>query len=167
MVSRIEIFFLVVLLFFLSRGTLQDLTRSQSRVYGQEKTLEIDSLSFKEVNQTALLHTITATHMTQYPNKTLYEHFALYGSDLTLKASRVTQKNKTLFLDDNVTIFKTGGSHYTAGNVMYDRDKRVLDLSGRFIFVDHYGELRGSQMQYSDSQKEMHGESIKASYEMK
>jgi len=166
MVSRIEIFLLAALLFFFSRGTLQDLTRNQSRANSQGKTLEIRTLSFREVNQTALLNTITAAHMTQYPDKTLYEHFALYSPDLTLKALRVIQKNKKLFLDNNVTILKADGSHYTAGNVVYDRDKRALDLSGRFSFSNRYGEVQGRQLQYCDPRKEMQGEGIRARYEI-
>ncbi len=166
MVSRIEIALLATLLFFASRAMVTDLAQKQENGTMEEKKLELFSLSFREVNQTALLHTITADHMIQYPDKALYETFALYSPDLKLLSPRAIEEKKRIYMDKHVTILKADGSRYTAGAVVYDKQRRRMELSKHFSFSDRHGTVRGTQIQYDSSQKELRGEAINARYEI-
>lgn len=166
MVSRIEVALLAALLFFASRAMVTDLAHTQEDSVTEKKKLELFSLSFREANQTALLHTITADHMIQYPDKTLYKTFALYSPELKFLSSRAIEKKRRIYLENNVTILKIDGSHYTAGAVMYDKQHRRMELSKYFSFSDRHGTVEGTQIQYDGSQKELRGEAIKARYEI-
>ena len=166
MVSRIEIALLAALLFFASRAMVTDLAHTQEDSVTEKKKLELFSLSLQEVNQTALLHTLTADHMIQYPDKILYETFALYSPELKLLSPRAIEEKERIYMDKHVTILKTDGSHYTAGAVMYDKQHRRMALSKHFSFSDRYGTVKGAQIEYDSSQKELHGEAIRARYEI-
>ena len=166
MVSRLEGVLIVAIVFFAGRGVLTDLSQDTQSKAPKEKELELFTLSFKEVNQTALLHTITARHMLKYPEKAVYEGFALYTPDLTLLSPYAVAQKRVILLDQNATIIKSNGARYYAGGAVYDMQQRRLELSKAFSFSDRYGDVNGTQMHYDVNEKEITGEGIKAAYEI-
>ena len=166
MVSRLESVLIVAIVFFAGKGMLTELSQYTQSKAPKEKELELSALTFKEVNQTTLLHTIIASHMTKYTDKTLYEDFALYTPDLTLRSPHAVAQQKKILLDHNATIIKKDGSRYHAGAVIYDTQNRRLDLTGTFSLANRFGDINGTQMRYDTTQQEIHGESVKAAYEM-
>lgn len=167
MVSRLEGVLIVAILFFSGKGILTDLSRDtqQSKV-SKEKELELSALTFIEVNQTTLLHTITASHMTKYADKTRYEDFALYTPDFTLLSPHAVAQQRSILLDQNATVLKKDGSRYYAGAVIYDSKNRRLNLTDTFSLANRFGDINGTQMRYDAKRQEIHGESVKASYDL-
>ena len=166
MVSRVEGVLIAALLFFGGRSMLTELSLDMQDTTSREKEMELFSFSLKEVNQTALLHTIGAQHMVKYHKEVIYEDFTLYTPDLTLLSPRAIQKNKTIFLDQNATILKTDGSRYYTDHATYHRESGQLELSGHFAFSDRYGDVKGTEMDYDVRKKEIQAAGIKAVYEI-
>jgi len=166
MVSRIETVLIVAILFFAGKGMLTELSQNRQDTVTKEKELALFSFVFKEVNQTALLHTITAKQMIKYPDETQYEDFALYTPDLTLMSPYAVAEQRDILLEQNATVIKKDGSRYHAGAVIYDRKNRRLNLADTFSLTNRFGDLKGTEMQYDANKKELHGESVKAAYEL-
>ena len=166
MVSRLEVVLIAAILFFAGKGMLTEITQEREDDPSHKKELEITHLTLNEVNQTTLLHTITASHMTRYADETLYEDFALYTPDLTLRSPHAVAQQKTILLDHNATIIKKDGARYHAGAVIYDTQNRRLNLTDTFSLSNRFGDINGTQMRYDANQQEIQGESVKAAYEM-
>ncbi len=166
MVSRIELFLIAAILFFAGKGMWSSLSPDSAPRSTQNREMELHHLTFREVNQSMLLHTVTAREMVQYPQETVYTDFTLYTPDLTLRAPQAIQRERVIYLDHNATIIKKDGSRYYAGGVVYHTRNRQLNLTESFSFTNRYGDVNGTRMQYDINQKEMHGDSVKAAYEI-
>ena len=167
MVSRLEAVLIVAILFFAGKGVLTEIAHEKSTKVSHEKELEISQLVLNEVNQTALLHTITASRMIKYADETRYENFGLYTPDLRLLSPYAVAKQKKILLNYNATIIKKDGSRYHAGTVIYDTQSRRLNLTETFSMANRFGDINGTQMRYDANQKKIYGEGIRAAYELK
>ncbi len=166
MVSRLEAVLIVAIFLFAGKGVLTEIAQEKNTKISHKKELEVSQLVLNEVNRTALLHTITASHMTRYTDETRYEDFALYTPDLTLLSPHAAAQQKSILLDHNATVIKKDGSRYHAGAVIYDTKNRRLNLTETFSLANRFGDINGTQMRYDAKQQEIHGKGVKAAYEL-
>ena len=166
MVSRVELLLIAAILFFATSGIVTEISQTEHNNTTEHKALELVSAQLHEVNQTDIQNRITASRMVQYPDRTVFEDFNLQTTELNLTTPHAQQKDQIIYLGKQATIRKTDGTHYSTSDASYNKQTRVLTLSGAFAIQDQHGDINGTQMRYNANKQAIEGENVKAKYEM-
>ncbi len=164
MVSKIELFLLLCILFFISRSFYTEVIHETPTQIINQKEIELTTAYLREVNQTSVQSLISADKIIKTADALLFESFIFRSPDIAMKSTKASQANRTIKLEENAIIVKPNGTKYHASSSLYDRDSKVLELIGAFRFEDEFGSIEGDNMKYNANDKKVKGDGVKAIY---
>jgi len=167
MVSRIEIFLALLLLFFLSLAfvTQQEIEKARAQKLPVHKSVEVSGARVREVNATSLISAFEASKA-ELIQKTWYlDDFMMRNADIKSLRSRHARRTKeNIRLEGNVTLHRLDDSLYRAETVIYDRKRKTLRSVGPFRGEKEQSFVRGVDFFYETGPRRTRAEKVFAHY---
>jgi len=141
------------------------LEKSDDNPSHRHKDLAFSETLFTEVNTTGLMSISYATRGERTDGILFLENFVYSDNDTELiKADKVYQSGKTIYMDGNVYIKRTEGIIFTTQHAYYDRNKDFLEATAPFNATKPPNEIYGLYMHYDGEKRELYASQIRASF---
>jgi hypothetical protein len=167
MVSRIEIFLGMLLLFFLwiAFVTQQEIERVKAQKIPLRKSAEIFDAEAREVNATAVINSFKASRAMLVGKIWYLDDFGMSNDRIrSLRSRHAKRTSDTILLEGNVTLLRLDDSIYRADTVIYDRKDKTLRSEGPFIGKKKESYVRGTDFFYDSDARQTRAEKVFAHY---
>ncbi len=170
MVSRVEIFLILMLLLALGIGLSNriEINHARSKTKVAKKRAELFDASSMEVNGSGVTNRYYASHAVLINGVWVMRDFRATNKDIRLLKSKKAIRDGSIdLLKGNVVMIKSDGSISKAQKVVYDRKRDILKSIGPFTRIKGKAYQKGIDFFYEGKLKRTKAKRVYARFPLK